>query len=418
MDKSFIFDKICPKIAVFKKGLNVYIKRLITKYLFEDAKKAPVIAILGPRQSGKTTVAREAFPNHTYISLEDYDIRDFATNDPRQFLKNNENESGIILDEIQHVPTLLSYIQTSVDLNRRPGYYILTGSQNFLVNQAVTQTLAGRISIYNLLPLSLEELSQATLLPATPEQTILNGLYPIIYAHEYNPTKWYRDYLHTYVERDVRTLGKIDDLTVFVRFLKLCAGRIGQPANIASLANDAGISPSVARAWLSVLEASYIIFLLQPHYKNFNRRLVKTPKIFFYDPGFACNLLGIEDEKQLQSHYLRGGLFEALMISDLYKQFYNMDRTPHIYFWADKHHEIDCIIEQADRLYPIEIKSGQTVSGSYFSGLTHWNELAQADPANGYVIYAGESSSHRSAGNLVGWRQAGTLIQKIRQKIY
>jgi predicted AAA+ superfamily ATPase len=392
----------------------MYIKRNLTENIIEDAKKAPVIAILGPRQSGKTTVAREAFPQHTYVSLEDYDVREFATADPRTFLKDHENEHGIILAEVQHVPTLLSYIQTSVDLNRRPGYYILTGSQNFLVNQAITQTLAGRISIHTLLPLSIEELKHAGKLPETSEKTILNGFYPIIYGQDYDPTKWYRDYLRTYVERDVRTLGKVEDLSVFVRFLKLCAGRIGQPVNFASLADDAGISPTTAKAWLSILEASYIIFLLQPHYKNFSKRLVKTPKIFFFDPGLACNLLGIEDEKQLQTHYLRGGLFETMMISDLHKQYYNMDRTPHVYFWGDKHHEVDCIIEQADQLFPIEIKAGQTISGSYFSGLTHWNSLADADPARGFVIYAGDTNSTRSAGNVIGWRQAGMLINKIR----
>lgn len=392
----------------------MHITRTLTKILIEDAKKAPVIAILGPRQSGKTTVAREAFPDHAYISLEDYDTREFATTDPRQFLKDHENNNGIILDEVQHVPTLLSYIQTSVDLNRRPGYYILTGSQNFMVNQAITQTLAGRISIHTLLPLSIDELKNAEILPQTSELTVLKGLYPIIYGQDYDPSKWYRDYIRTYVERDVRTLGKVEDLSTFVRFLKLCAGRIGQPANFASLAADAGISAATAKAWLSILEASYIIFLLQPHYKNFSRRLVKTPKIFFFDPGLACNLLGIEDEKQLQTHYLRGGLFETMIISDLHKQFYNADRAPHIYFWGDKQHEVDCIIEQADQLFPIEIKAGQTISGSYFSGLTYWNSLAETNPAHGFVIYSGDSNSTRSAGNVIGWRQAGSLINKIR----
>jgi predicted AAA+ superfamily ATPase len=392
----------------------MHIRRKLTDILIEDAKKAPVIAILGPRQSGKTTVAREAFSKHAYISLEDYDVREFATTDPRQFLKDNENANGIILDEVQHVPTLLSYIQTSVDLHRKSGYYILTGSQNFMLNQAITQTLAGRISIHTLLPLSIDELKVDDALPETPERTVLNGLYPIIYGQDYNPVKWYRDYIRTYVERDVRTVGKVGDLNSFVRFLKLCAGRIGQNVNMTSLANDAGITAATAKAWLSILEASYIIFLLQPHYKNFSKRLVKTPKIFFYDPGLACSLLGIEDEKQLQTHYLRGGLFETMIISDLFKQCYNSDRMPHIYFWADKQHEVDCIIEQADRLFPVEIKAGQTISGAYFSGLTHWNELAQADPAHSFVIYAGDAVSNRSAGNVIGWRQAGALMEKIR----
>jgi hypothetical protein len=393
----------------------MYIKRSLVNILIEDAKKIPVIAILGPRQSGKTTVAKQAFPKHNYISFEDYDNREFAQKDPRQFLKDNENEYGIILDEVQHVPEILSYIQTNVDLNRRPGHFILTGSQNFLVNQAITQTLAGRITIHTLLPLSIEELNKANMIPEAPEEAIFKGYYPIIYAQDYDPVRWYQDYTRTYLERDVRTLGKVDDLATFARFFKLCAGRIGQIVNVSSLANDAGISFATARSWLSILEASYIIFMVQPHFKNFSKRLIKNPKLYFYDTGLACNLLGIEETKQIQSHYLRGGLFESMMISDLYKQFYNIARTPRIYFWRDKvGHEVDVIIERADQLFPIEIKAGLTISQNYFTELKYWNKLADANPAHGFVIYSGDTNSTRSAGNVIGWKQAGNLINKIR----
>jgi predicted AAA+ superfamily ATPase len=381
------------------------ISRDLTPSLLADAKKVPVIAILGPRQSGKTTLARLTFPEHTYVSLEDLDRRAYATQDPRGFLETFANTTGIILDEVQHVPGILSYIQTNVDMLYRPGHFVLTGSQNFLVMEAITQTLAGRISLHTLLPLSIHELKQAEALSATPEQAVFKGFYPILYSgKEDNPTQWYSDYIQTYVERDVRTITQVTDLTAFRRFMGLCAGRIGQLVNFTSLGNDCGVSYNTAKAWLSVLQASYIIFELQPHSKNFNRRLVQSSKLFFYDSGLACALLGIETEEQLRTHYLRGGLFEGMIIADFYKNSYNADNKPRIYFWRDKTgNEIDCIIEQGSRVYPIEIKSGKTISSDYFSGISNWNALAQADASNSFVVYGGDENQKRSAGNVVSW---------------
>lgn len=389
------------------------IARELQSSLLKDAKKAPVIAILGPRQSGKTTLARSTFPNHNYVSLEDYDVRAFALSDPRGFLAHYAKDPGVILDEIQHVPELLSYIQTSVDQDRKPGYYIITGSQNFLVTQALTQTLAGRVSFHTLLPLSIAELSQHKVPLISAEEIILKGFYPIIYAQDYDPVEWYSDYIISYVERDVRTITEITDLVTFQRFIKLCAGRIGQLVNLTSLGNDCGVSYNTIKKWLSVLEASYIIFPLQPHFKNFSKRLIQTPKIYFYDTGLACSLLGIETKEQLSSHYLRGGLFESMIIADLYKSFYNRDRIPHLYFWRDKTgNEVDCIMEYGSSLFPIETKAGMTINADFFEGLTYWNELAHANPENSFIVYGGTDVQMRSQANVVGWPHTATIFDK------
>lgn len=390
------------------------IERDLTSALQLDAQKAPVIAILGPRQSGKTTLARSVFGQHKYISLEDLDMREFAIQDPRKFLADNHNEHGILLDEIQHVPGLLSYMQTQVDMDYRPGYFILTGSQNFLVSQAITQTLAGRISLHTLLPMSAHELIRADLLPNTIEETLFRGGYPIIYSRAYEPTKWYVDYIKTYLERDVRMITSVSDLSTFRRFMKLCAGRIGQIVNLTSLGNDCGITYNTAKSWLSLLEASYIIFQLQPHYQNFNKRVIKSPKLFFYDTGLACSLLDIENEKQLSSHYLRGGLFESFVIAELYKTFYNADKVPHLFFWRDHTgHEIDCIIEKGQYLYPLEVKAGATVNADFFKALTFWNELAQTNPEHGFVVYGGNENQSRSLANVVSWRAIPNIFEYI-----
>ena len=390
------------------------INRSLMPILRDVAKQLPVIAIFGPRQSGKTTIAQATFKNHRYISLEDLDMRQQAINDPREFLAFYKNKHGLILDEIQNAPSILSYIQTIVDKENIPGYFILTGSQHFLVNQAVTQTLAGRIAILTLLPLSIQELKQAKLLPLTPEDYMAKGSYPRLYDRAISPPLWYAGYILTYIERDVRAVTTIPELTEFKNFLKLCAGRIGQLLNVSSLANDAGINLRKTKDWLSLLEASYIIFRLQPHYKNFSKRIVKSPKLYFYDTGLACSLLGIETPEDLRSHYLRGNLFETTIISDLYKQYYNRAREPHIYFWRDNHgHEVDCLLEKGEKLFPIEIKAGRTVTSHYFDGLRFWNTLTQNDPSQSYVVYAGTQNQKRAVGNVLGWNSADTLIDMI-----
>ena len=395
--------------ATTNRGLMI--SRSLKPVLINYATKFPVVAILGPRQSGKTTLSQATFTNHQYVSLENPDTRTFALTDPRGFLATHDNAYGIILDEIQHAPDLLSYIQTIVDREKKPGYFVLTGSQNFLIGQTITQTLAGRIAILTLLPLSINEFKENSLLPAAIETAIFTGGYPRIYADTIRPFEWYPNYIITYVERDVRQIINIQDLTVFQNFVKLCAGRIGQLLNISSLGNDCGISTTTARSWLTLLEASYIIFLLQPHHNNFSKRLIKSPKLYFFDTGLACSLLGIESEKQITTHYLRGGLVESLLISDFFKQVYNAGRKPHLYFWRDSHgHEVDCIREKGSQLIPIEIKAGKTISNNYFTELSYWNELTKSDPAQSFVIYAGNENQQRTNGKVLGWQSAGSII--------
>jgi len=382
------------------------IKRDMTKKLKDMACKFSVLAILGPRQSGKTTLVKDVFKKHKYVLLEDLDVVEMAESDPRGFLEMYHNKEGIIFDEIQNVPSLLSYIKTYVDEYKKPGYFVLTGSQNFLLNQAISQTLAGRISLFTLLPLSINEMEKAKRLPEKIEKAIFWGCYPRIYDEGLEPTDWYPDYIKTYLERDVRQIKNVTNLTTFQRFVKLCAGRIGQLVNFTSLGNDCGISTSTAKEWFTVLEASYIMFSLQPHYRNFSKRLVKSPKIYFYDTGLACSLLGIKTSEQVDSHYLRGGLFESYMLSDLMKQFYNKKMEPPMYFWRDKMgHEVDCIIQDGQDLTPVEIKAGKTVTQSYFTGLDYWNSISGSDPKSSYVIYAGDQLQKRSNGTVIGWKK-------------
>ena len=387
------------------------IARAITKSIKERAKKIPVIAIVGPRQSGKTTLAKSAFKNHKYLSLESMKNRTFAHDDPETFLQTHANKHGIILDEIQEAPELLSAIQVHVDEYNQPGYFVITGSQNFLVNEAITQTLAGRVAIFTLLPLSVGELKKAKLLPSAAENIVFAGLYPRIYAQNLDPVSWYTDYIRTYVERDVRSIKNITDLTLFQKFIGLCAGRIGQLLNITSLANDCGITLLTAKSWLSVLEASYIIFLLQPYHRNIGKRLVKTPKLYFYDTGVACSVLGIESPEQLSNHYIRGNLFESFVVAEIHKQRLNQGLLPRTYFWRDKTgHEVDCLITSGTAVAPIEIKAGQTVNSNYFDGLKYWYELFKITDYTGTVIYAGTQNQKRTYGNVFGWPSIDAII--------
>ncbi|MFH1644316.1 MAG: ATP-binding protein [bacterium] len=387
------------------------IKRAMQKYIQKAAKKYPVLAILGPRQSGKTTLAQQAFPKHKYISFEDVvGIQEYVKQDPKGFLEEYANPHGIILDEFQHAPIILSYIQLAADRENKPGYFILTGSQNFLMNQAISQTLAGRIALFNLLPLSVQELAATSLLPDSVEVVIHKGFYPRIWAQDFD-SGWYNNYIRTYLERDARQLKNISDLSLFQTFVGLCAGRIGQILNVASLANDCGITQATANSWLTILQASYLIFLLQPHHKSFSKRLIKSPKIYFYDTGIACALLGIESPDGVYKHHLRGNLMESFVLSELLKQYYNHDKIPHIYFWRDKsEHEIDFVLERDSILVPIEVKAGKTISTDYFDNLRYWCKLAEIDPSHGFVVYAGNENQKRSSGTVVNWKNVSKIF--------
>lgn len=379
------------------------IDRILTKKVKELISLFPIVSVTGPRQSGKTTLLRNIFPDYSYVSLETPDIREFAINDPRNFILTYSNK--VIIDEAQRVPNLFSYLQTHVDEINKPGMYILSGSQNFLLMQQITQSLAGRVAILKLLPFSRTELKMASLLPADIDHEIFYGSYPRLYDVTIPPTDYYPNYIQTYVERDVRQLKNIGDLSLFIRFLKLCAGRIGQLLNMSSLANDCGIAVSTAQSWLSVLETSYIIHLLRPDHKNFNKRLVKSPKLYFFDTGLACNLLEIKEPSQVHNHYIRGNLFENYIINEFVKRAYNSGDEPNLSFWRDnKGNEIDLIHSQENTQSAYEIKSGMTLSPDYFKGLTYWAQLSQSDTEHLSVIYCGNNSFSTSNGNLLSYK--------------
>ncbi len=377
----------------------------------------PVIAILGPRQSGKTTLVKEFFKKHTFLSFEDTAIREFAITDPQGFLQTYDNAHGIILDEFQYAPQILSYIQLNVDLKKRPGYFILTGSQNFLMNQAITQSLAGRVGILTLLPFSINELKKNNLLSNRASELCINGGYPRIYTDNIIPSDLYPSYINTYVERDVRQLINVGNLNTFQKFLLLCAGRIGQLLNLSDIATNCGISIPTATKWLSVLEASYIVFRLQPHFTNFNKRITKTPKLFFYDTGLACSLLRISSPQSLEIGSFRGQIFENLIISDLMKQFLNTGQRPSLYFWRDKNGllEVDCIIDAETKLTAVEIKSSETISSTFFESILKWNNLSNTNPKDNYIIYAGTENQKRNQGSIINWQSAATLITSIEK---
>ncbi len=389
------------------------INRQLEPSLLKVAAQLPVVAVLGPRQSGKTTLVKATFSEHRYISLENPDQRRFALEDPKGFLENYKNPAGIILDEFQNVPEILSYIQEIVDREQKPGYFILTGSQNFLLLEKITQTLAGRIGLLTLLPLSINELRCDNLLPESIYTLIFKGEYPRLYAYSIDIEMWYKDYITTYIERDVRQIVNITDLTLFRNFLELCAGRIGQVLNITSLANDTGITTKTAQSWLSLLQASYIIYTLQPYYKNFSKRIIKSPKLYFYDTGLACSLLNIESDQQLMSHYLKGGLVESLLITELIKSYYNCNKRPRVYFWRDSHgNELDILIERADNLIPVEIKAGKTINSDFFKGISYWDKLFPDRSNKGYIIYTGDENQTRSKAQVLSWKNIYSIFEK------
>lgn len=382
------------------------ITRTLTTKILVLAQKFQVITLTGPRQSGKTTLVRASFPALPYISLEEPDIRQIALTDPRGFLSNYP--AGAILDEVQNTPDLFSYIQRIVDENRQV-QFILTGSSNFLLMENINQTLAGRTAVLQLLPFSMAELDPG----AEPyESLIFKGQYPRIYDRAIAPTDFYPAYIQTYIERDVRMLKNIGDINAFIQFTQLCAGRTGQLLNYTGLANDAGISPNTAKAWLSILESSYILYRLQPFHHNVNKRLVKSAKLYFYDTGVACSLLGIRDENQVNLHYMKGALFENLIINEFIKRNFNRGEHRQPYFWQNSQgKEIDCLLVDGEKIVPVEIKSGKTISTSYFDNLKAWRKLDISPDEQGYVVYGGEQSLQTGAGALISWRELNRIPQ-------
>ena len=395
------------------------IQRTLSAKLMSLAGQFPVVTITGPRQFGKTTLVRMVFANHEYVSLEEPHEREFALSDPRGFLRRYKG--GVILDEIQRAPDLLSYVQGIVDADGERGRFILTGSQQFHLSAKVSQTLAGRTAIVNLLPFSLDELLG---LPSRDpwawqklperrnppgfdlESMLYRGFYPRIHDQNLAPQDWFAGYYQTYVERDVREVSNIGNLEIFQRFVRLCAGRTAQLLNLSSLAADCGVSHTTARQWISILQAGFIIHLLPPHFNNFSKRIIKSPKLYFLDTGLLCYLLRIREPDDLTDHALRGAVFESYVVSELYKAFAHRGEMPPLYFWRDRTgHEVDIIIDTGKELIPMEIKSGRTLSGSFFDGLRYFMALGPNVARQGVLIHGGDDLYERENFIVLPWFQ-------------
>jgi predicted AAA+ superfamily ATPase len=381
------------------------ITRTIAQQVLAAAKTYPFVGLVGPRQSGKTTLAKALFPDYTYVSLENLDQRTYAQQDPRGFLAAYPNHC--IFDEIQKVPELFSYLQEIGD-QKGMGRYILTGSQNFLLHRHISQSLSGRIALLSIYPFSMGELSSASLGFDQPEDYMFTGMYPPIYDRPVAPTNWYPNYIQTYIERDIRDLTQITQLSTFQVFVKLCAGRVGQMLNLSSLARDCGITHNTARAWLLLLETGYIVHLLRPYYRNFNKRLVKMPKLYFYDTGLACSLLGIQSADQLHSHYLRGELFENFAISEYLKHKANTQSNAEFFFWRDQAgREVDLLVEQGLSISAIEFKAGKTIADDYVKNLAYLQSLFTDAHVSlkPLVVYAGDLAQTRSNIPIRSWKE-------------
>jgi predicted AAA+ superfamily ATPase len=392
------------------------VPRHLLSRLRSDAGYFPVLTLTGPRQSGKTTLARAAFPEHAYVSLEDPEERAQAVEDPRGFLARFQGH--VILDEVQRAPDLFSYIQVQVDEDDLPGRFVLTGSQNFLLLRTVSQTLAGRCAIHHLLPFSFDELAgrpargfDALMQQAHAQRPeadlfdiLFSGLYPRIHDKGLKPQAWLRSYYQAYLERDVRQLVNVGDLNAFRRFVGLCAGRVGQILNLSSLANDCGVTHTTARRWLSVLEASFIVVLLSPFYRNFGKRLIKSPKLYFVDTGLLCYLLRIRAPADLRTHAVRGGIFESYAVSELIKRALNEGRDPDIYFWRDaRGHEIDIMADLGAEQVLVEVKSGMTLAADFFSNIEYLRGISGKPNMPALLIYGGDRNETRRGIQVRAW---------------
>lgn len=390
------------------------IKRNIEDEVRLLSREFPVVALLGPRQSGKTTLSKLVFPGHRFVTLEDPDQREYATRDPRGFL--NKYDRNVIIDEIQHCPELFSYLQGIVDRDQEMGSFIITGSQNYLMNEKISQSLAGRVGIATILPFSCAEIDNYQQ-SYTADELIFKGTYPPVHDRGIRPVSFYSSYVDTNLERDVRKISQITDFSRFIRFIQLLAGRTGQLLNKNSLAVEAGISHTTVEKWISVLETSYIVFRLQPWYVNFNKRLVKQPKLYFYDTGLVCYLLGMRKINEITSHYLRGNIFENLIIGDLLKENTNRGNQFNFWFWRDNHNnEIDLLIESGNRTIAIEIKSGETIREEFLKNLRFWSTLTNSPSREFFLVYGGETSMIYHNCNILGWKASKETLIKLESQ--
>jgi predicted AAA+ superfamily ATPase len=352
------------------------------------------IAVIGPRQSGKTTLVKVTFPEKPYLSLENPDTRNFAMEDPRGFLQNLPN--GAILDEVQRTPLLFSYLQEILDNSNQKGLFILTGSNNFLLQESISQSLAGRVGYLNLLPFSIKELLTVNLLPETDEEVMVNGFYPPIYDQRISSLDWVPNYIKTYIERDVRQIKNVSDLLIFEKFMSVLAGRTSQELNLTSISNEVGVDLKTVQSWIGILESSFIIYLLKPHFQNYNKTIVKRPKVYFYDTGLVCS-------------FLKGAIFETMIVIEMVKKYTNQGINPPLFYWRDKTgHEIDLIVDKGNLLTPIEIKSSKTINSDFFKNLKYWNHLSKMNKA--VLIYSGIQEQNRSDGTLItNWKNISNL---------
>ncbi len=387
------------------------IKREIEQKLLALSKKFPVIAVIGPRQSGKTTLVRATFKDHSYVNLEEPDTRLFAAGDPRGFLQN----TPLVIDEFQRVPELLSYIQTMVDSDSTPGRIILTGSQNFLMSEKISQTLAGRVAILKLLPFSIDELFADNRFTTLDRYDLIyRGFYPPVYDRSIEPADWFPNYTSTYVERDVRQIKNISDLNRFTLFMKLVAGRVGQLLNYTSLAVEVGISPNTARDWIGMLEASFVVFTLQPWHANINKRLVKQPKLYFIDPGLAVSLLEIKSKEHLKTYHQAGSLFENMVIVDLLKQRFNKGLQNNLFFLRDSTgREIDCLLDHGTTRDIVEIKSGMTVNKDFFASLDYYSEIPGLGVKNKFLVYGGDERRQMVDTPVLPWKLTSEINREL-----
>lgn len=385
------------------------IGRVIEQKILAAASKMPVVAVTGPRQSGKSTLIRALFPDYTYTDLEDPEQRAFAIDDPRGFLLSAGER--VIIDEVQYAPSLLSYIQIETDKREIPGQFILCGSQNLLLMESISQSLAGRVALFHLLPFSLEEIAETAYAMPLYEEYIVKGFYPRIYKMQLHPTEWLLDYIQTYVERDLRQLLNVKDLGAFRQFLELCAGRIGHLINFSDLGSHIGISYQTIKHWLSILETSFIIHTLRPFHKNYNKRITKSPKLYFYDTGLACALMNIKSVEDLNRHFAKGQLFENLIVNEILKNQVNRNIYPRNYFWrASGSHEIDVILDLGGTdIFALEVKSTRTINTHLFDSLKYFREISGCPPEHCYLVYGGDEVQRRRDGQVLSWRHLDQL---------
>lgn len=387
----------------------MYIKRDLENIIRSGAQQVPVVAVIGPRQSGKSTLVKELFKKHAYLDMQDADIFDFANKDPKGFLNSYGNEHGIIIDEAQYAPNLFAQIKVEADRDPRPGYYILSGSQNFLLYEKINESLAGRVYFYTLLPLSIKELQRENLVLPRAEEQIFKGFYPRVYQRNIIPQEYYSNYVSTYVERDIRTIKNIDNILIFKKFMQLCALRIGTMVNFTDIAMNCGISVPTAKSWLALLETSYILFQLPSYHDNLGKRITKSPKLYFYDVGLAVALMNIDIQTIIQQRALYGALFENMVVVDIMKNINSENTHATLTFFRDTNqHEIDLIIQTKGTVIPLEIKASETISSKFFDTLAWFNAAIKNDQA--IVVYGGNKSQNRTKGKVVPWTDLADVV--------